>query len=116
MVRLYSKETDKAIADVLLLENEPIPNGEDYEIFDPEHTWKRKTVTNYYAREILVPIFKKGELVYNSPDIEEIRDYCRKQIDTLWDEVKRFENPHDYYVDLSPELWNIKNQLLNNHK
>jgi len=116
VVRLYSKETNKAIADVLLLSDEPLPGGEDYEIFDPEHTWKRKTVTNYYAKEILIPIFKKGKLVYTSPDIEEIRNYCKDQIDSLWDEVKRFENPHDYYVDLSPELWEIKNQLLNNHK
>jgi len=116
VVRLYSKETDKAIADVLLLNDEPTPNGEDYEIFDPNHTWKRKIITDYYARELLVPIFKKGECVYKSPDIETIRDYCKSQVDSLWDEVKRFENPHDYYVDLSPELWEIKHKLLSEHK
>ncbi len=116
LVRLYSKENDKAIADVLLLDGESIPDGSDYEIFDPEHTWKRKTVSNYYARELLVPIFKSGKCVYKSPDINEIRSYCKKQIDGLWDEVKRFENPHNYYVDLSPKLWNIKSKLLNEHK
>ncbi len=116
IVRFYSKETDKAIADVLLLNDEPSPSGEDYEIFDPEHTWKRKTVTNYYAKELLVQVFKKGECVYNPPDIEEIRAYCLEQIDRLWDEVKRFENPHDYYVDLSPKLWEIKHKLLGEHK
>lgn len=116
VVRLYSKETDKAIADVLLLNDEPTPNGEDYEIFDSNHTWKRKTVTDYYAKELLVPIFKNGKCVYESPDIETIREYCKKQVDSLWDEVKRFENPHDYYVDLSPKLWEIKHKLLNDHK
>ena len=113
---MYSKETDKAIADVLLLNDEPTPNGEDYEIFDSNHTWKRKTVTDYYAKELLVPIFKNGKCVYESPDIETIREYCKKQVDSLWDEVKRFENPHDYYVDLSPKLWEIKHKLLNDHK
>lgn len=116
IVRLYSKETDKAIADVLLLNDEPIPDGSDYEIFDPEHTWKRKIVTDYYARELLVKIFDKGECIYESPDIEDIRAYCQKQVELLWDEVKRFENPHDYYVDLSPKLWEIKHKLLSEHK
>lgn len=116
VVRFYSKETNKAIADVLLLANEEIPDGSDYEIFDPNHTWKRKTITDYYAKDLLVKIFDKGKLVYTSPDINEIRSYCAEQINTLWDEVKRFENPHDYYVDLSPKLWEIKNKLLNEHK
>ncbi len=116
VVRLYSKETDKAIADVLMLDGEKTPDGSDYEIFDPNHTWKRKTVTNYYAKELLVPIFKKGKCVYTSPDITSIRNYCQNQIERLWDEVKRFENPHDYYVDLSPKLWEVKNKLLNEHK
>ncbi len=116
VVRLYSKETDKAIADVLMLDDEKTPDGSDYEIFDPNHTWKRKTVTNYYAKELLVPIFKKGKCVYTSPDITSIRNYCQNQIERLWDEVKRFENPHDYYVDLSPKLWEVKNKLLNEHK
>ena len=116
VVRLYSKETNKAIADVLLLNDEKTPDGSDYEIFDPNHTWKRKIVTDYYAKELLVPIFKNGKCVYTSPDIEEIRNYCKNQVDTLWDEVTRFENPHDYYVDLSPKLWDIKQKLLGEHK
>ncbi|MBQ6895093.1 MAG: nicotinate phosphoribosyltransferase [Clostridia bacterium] len=116
LVRLYSKETNKAIADVLLLNDEPTPDGSDYEIFDPNHTWKRKTVTDYYAKELLVPIFKEGKCVYKSPDIEAIRKYCKEQVETLWDEVKRFENPHDYYVDLSQKLWDIKHKLLSEHK
>ena len=109
-------ERDKAIADVLLMNDEPTPQGEDYEIFDPNHTWKRKIVTDYYAKELLVPIFRHGKCVYNSPDIEAIRNYCKEQVDTLWDEVKRFENPHDYYVDLSPKLWEVKHKLLSEHK
>lgn len=116
LVRLYSKDNDKAIADLMLLSDEPTPDGSDYVIFDPEHTWKRKTVTNYYAIELLVPVFKKGKCVYTSPDTEKIRTYCAEQVDGLWDEVKRFENPHNYYVDLSQKLWNIKNDLLNEHK
>lgn len=116
LVRFYSKDNDKAIADLMLLEGEKTPDGSDYEIFDPEHTWKRKTITNYYTRELLVPIFKKGKCVYKSPDIDTIRSYCAEQINGLWDEVKRFENPHSYYVDLSQKLWDIKNKLLNEHK
>lgn len=116
IVRLYSKENDKAIADILMLENEKVPSGEPYEIFDPIHTWKRKTITDYYSRELLVKIFDKGKCVYKSPSVHEIKEYCKNQIDTLWDEVKRFENPHDYYVDLSQDLWQIKTNLLNEHK
>ncbi|MBO5369320.1 MAG: nicotinate phosphoribosyltransferase, partial [Clostridia bacterium] len=78
--------------------------------------WKGKTVTNYYAENLLIKIFDKGKCIYDSPDIEQIRQYCNEQIDTLWDEVKRFENPHTYYVDLSPQLWKIKNDLLNEYK
>lgn len=116
IVRFYSKDNDKAIADLLMLSDEKLPDGSDYEIFDPEHTWKRKTITNYYVRDLLSPIFKEGKCVYTSPAIDKIRDYCLEQIDGLWDEVKRFENPHTYYVDLSKELWKIKNNLLSEHK
>ena len=110
--RLYEKETDKAIVDVLALESEQMPDGSPYEIFDPEHTWKRKTVENYYVKELLVPIFKNGQCVYESPEVADIKNFCEKQVASLWDEVKRFENPHKYYVDLSPKLWQIKNDLL----
>lgn len=110
--RLYDRETDKAIADVITLFDEKIDDSRDYEIFDPEHTWKRKRVTNFYARPLLERMFKKGECVYNSPSVKEIKDYCDEQLETIWDELKRFENPHKYYVDLSENLWQIKNDLL----
>ena len=113
--RLYSKDTGKAIADVLTLENETIPEDGEYEIFDPEHTWKRKTITDYTVKNLLVPIFEKGKCVYTSPSLLEIKNYCKEQIDSLWDEVKRFENPHTYYVDLSDKLWRIKTELLSSY-
>lgn len=110
--RLYSRENSQAIADVLTLADESIDDHAPYEIFDPEHTWKRKTVTNFYARPLLKRIFDKGECVYEAPDISVLREYCRMEIEGLWDEVKRFENPHRYYVDMSEKLWNIKYELL----
>ena len=110
--RLYSRDNNKAIADVITLADEVIDDTKPYVIFDPEHTWKRKRVTNFYARKLLVKIFEKGECIYNSPDIAEIREYCIKEIATLWDEVLRFENPHQYYIDLSKQLWDIKARLL----
>jgi len=116
LVRFYSKENDKAIADLIMLNDEPLPDGSDYEIFNPEHIWKRKTITDYYTRELLVPIFQNGECVYTSPNVEDIRSYCQKEVDGIWNEVKRFENPHTYYVDLSQKLWDIKQGLLREHK
>ncbi len=110
--RLYSNETGEAFADVMTLFSETIDDQKPYEIFDPEHTWKRKKVGNFTARPLLTQIFKQGKCVYDSPDIHTIRSYCKEQIDKLWDEVKRFENPHKYYVDLSPSLWKIKENLL----
>lgn len=114
--RLYSKETGKAIADVLTTYDETIDENQPYEIFDPRHTWKRKTITDFEAKELQVPIFKKGECVYQSPGLKEIQAYCRESLKTVWDEVKRFENPHEYYVDLSQKLWNIRYQLLSEHR
>ena len=111
--RLFDNETGKAIADVLTLENEEIDDTKAYEIFDPVHTWKRKEITNFTAKKLLIPIFEKGKQVYESPTVSEIREYCLEQIETLWDEVKRFENPQDYYVDLSQQLWDVKHSLLN---
>ena len=110
--RLYDRENGKAIADVITLHNETIDDTKPYEIFDPEHVWKRKTVTNFRAVPLQVPLFKDGKCVYDSPSVEEIRRYCQAQIDTMWDEVLRFENPHKYYVDLSQALWDEKQQLL----
>ncbi|MBP3271525.1 MAG: nicotinate phosphoribosyltransferase [Ruminococcus sp.] len=112
LYRLYDKETGKAIADQLTVYDETIDDSRDLEIFDPAYTWKKKTVRNFTAKELLVPIFKNGELVYDEPSYKDICAYCAAQVDTLWDEIKRFENPHEYYVDLSKKLWSIKNQLL----
>ena len=109
--RLYDNENNKAIADLMCVYDEEI-NKEEIELFDPVETWKRKTVRDFSVRELLVPIFKDGKQVYFSPDIKDIRAYCLSQIDTLWDEVTRFENPHGYYVDLSQKLWDIKQDLL----
>ena len=114
--RLFANDTGKAIADVITLAEETIDDSIDYEIFDPEHTWKRKRVCNFTAGELQVPIFKKGKCVYKSPDLKEIRAYCEEQLDKIWDEVKRFENPHEYYVDLSEKLWNIKYKLLSEYR
>lgn len=110
--RFFSKENHKAEADLLSVYDEEFDFTKPFELFDPIATWKRKTLEDYEVVELLKPIFIKGELVYECPTIEEIRKYCKEQIDSLWDEVTRFENPHDYYVDLSQNLWDIKQQLL----
>ena len=112
--RLYDRETGKAIADVITLNDERISSDKPYEIFDPEHTWKRKVVTDFVAKKLQVKIFEKGRQVYSSPSVKEISKYRAEQVDSLWDEVTRFENPHTYYVDLSEELWNLRHDLLNN--
>lgn len=110
--RLYDRDTQKAIADVITLAHEKIDDTKPYTIFDPEHTWKRKEITTFIARPLLAPIFLNGELVYTSPTLEEIVTYSKEQIDMLWEEVLRFEKPHRYYVDLSEELWTLKTELL----
>lgn len=110
--RLYSKETGKAIADVVALHDEIIDENEPFLLFDPIHIWKKKWVTDFVAVPLSKQIFKKGKLVYDLPKIDEIKAHCAAEVDTLWDEVKRFENPHKYYVDLSQKLWNIKQELL----
>ena len=114
--RLFANETGKAIADVITLAGEKIDCTKEFEIFDPEHTWKRKKILDFSAVELQGPIFTKGICVYNSPDLKEIRKYCEQQLDTIWDEVKRFENPHKYYVDLSENLWNEKYKLLSGYR
>ena len=110
--RLFDMETGKAIADLLTLEDEDISELTEYELFDPDYSWKRKTVTNFVARQLLVPLFEKGRCVYTSPDVADIRTYCAEQVDSLWEEVLRFEYPHNYYVDLSERLWNEKQRLI----
>ena len=112
LYRFYAKDTGKAIADYLTVYDEVVDDSKDMTIFDPDATWKTKKVYNFTARELQVPVFKGGELVYKLPSLEEIRSYCLAQVDTLWDEVKRFDNPQTYYVDLSQKLWDIKYDLL----
>ena len=110
--RYYDRATGKALADEMCLHDETVDTAAPHTIFDPAETWKTKTLENFDARELLVPIFKDGKQVYTSPSAKEIRAYCFAQIDTLWDEVTRFENPHTYYVDLSQKLWDIKMNLI----
>lgn len=112
--RLYDRTTGKAIADVITLGDEKIDSSEPYEIFDPNHTWKRKIVTDFVAKKLQVKIFDKGVQVYESPKVSELAAFCKEQVDSLWDEVTRFENPHTYYVDLSEKLWNLRHNLLRN--
>lgn len=112
LYRFYSRDTGKAEADLLTVHDEVIDERQPYELFDPAHVWKRKTMDNYVLRELLVPIFVKGECVYNSPSVSEIRENCRRELESMWDEVLRFENPHNYYVDLSQKLWDEKHALL----
>jgi len=110
--RLYSREDGKAFADLITLHDEVMDFTKPLELFDPECTWKRQTFTDYTAQELLVPIFKGGELVYQVPTLDEARAYCARQLELQWDEVKRFENPHNYYVDLSQKLWDLKQHML----
>ena len=112
LYRYYDKESGKALADELCVWDEVVDGSRPHTIFDPNAVWKTKTLTNFRVRELQVPIFKGGKCVYVSPHLDEIRSYCAEQVETLWDEVKRFENPHAYYVDLSKRLWEEKNRLL----
>ncbi|NLZ55721.1 MAG: nicotinate phosphoribosyltransferase [Clostridiaceae bacterium] len=113
--RFFDNETGMAIADLITLDDEVIDTSESYELFDPIHTWKRKTVTNFTARKLLQPIFEKGRCVYPRYNVQDIRRYCAEQQETLWDSVKRFNNPQTYYVDLSLKLWEIRNALLHRY-
>lgn len=110
--RIFDKATGKAEADYIAVWDETVDETAPLELFDPQATWKRKTFTNFTAKPLQVPIFRAGELVYRRPSLQELQDYCMEQVETLWDEVKRFENPHNYYVDLSQRLWDIKQDLL----
>jgi nicotinate phosphoribosyltransferase len=110
--RFYDKEDGKAMADLITLRGERVEETSEYELFDPVHIWKRKTISNYVAKPLLEPVFMSGELVYSRLDVEEIKEYCSKQLETMWEEVLRFEKPHKYYVDLSQELWDLKQRLL----
>ena len=113
--RLFDRNTNKAVADIITLHDEVIDDSKNYTIFHPFYTWKKKTIRNFVAKKLLVPIFEKGNLVYDSPDVHEIKEYCAEQVGNLWEEVKRFEKPHEYIVDLSQDLWEIKDNLLKRH-
>ena len=113
--RLYDNTNFKAVADLLCVYDETVDNTKPIEIFDPNYTWKRQTLENYNARELLLPIFVGGKLVYEKPNLEEIRAHCQRELETMWDSVLRFENPHEHYVDLSQKLWNIKQELLSSN-
>lgn len=110
--RLYDRSTGKAIADVITLHDENIDDSKPYEIFDPDFVWKKKLVTNFRAVNVRRQIFKNGKCVADQHTLPELQAFCRAQVDTLWDEVKRFENPHRYYVDLSKKLWTLKNNMI----
>ena len=114
--RLFDRETGNALADQICVWDEVIDDTQPLTIFDPMAVWKTKKLTNFTAKELLQPIFKDGKLVYQKPSLEEIRSYCAAQVGLLWDEVKRFQNPHNYYVDLSEKLWLVKRELLNAYK
>ncbi|GAP40763.1 nicotinate phosphoribosyltransferase [Flexilinea flocculi] len=110
--RLFEKDDHHPLADVITLEHEVIPDDGPYEIFDPLDTTKRKVVTHYIAKKMLVPIYEKGTLVYQSPNLHQIRKECHKNVSELWEEMLRLDNPHQYYVDLSQELWDLKTNML----
>lgn len=111
--RFYDKKTNKALADVIALHDEIIPKN-NYTIFDQTATWKKKTLTNYTIRLLQEKIFENGNLIYTSPSLKEIAENAKSELNTLWNEVKRMKNPHKYYVDLSQELWNLKDNMLHN--
>ena len=110
--RLFSNETCNMVADLIALYDEEFDFTKPITLFDPVYTWKKKTFENYRVEEILKPIYEKGKLVYKTPTVMESKKYCAEQVGRLWDEVKRFENPQTYYVDLSQKLWDVKHSLL----
>lgn len=113
--RFYDKKEGYALGDLLALSDEVIPNDK-YTLIHPLETWKQKELTNYQVRDLLVPIFKDGQLVYQTPNIEETKAYCNDEFNTLYEEIKRIDNPHEYYVDLSDKLRKLKEELINTHR
>ncbi len=113
--RFYDKKEGYALGDLLALSDEVIPSDK-YTLIHPLETWKQKELTNYQARDLLVPIFKDGQLVYQTPNIEETKTYCNDEFNTLYEEIKRIDNPHEYYVDLSDKLRKLKEELINTHR
>lgn len=114
--RLFDRKSNKAIADVVTLADEVIDDRQSYEIFDPNAIWKRKMIHDFRAEKLQVPIFEKGQLVYELPDVEAIRQRCQEDLESLWEEVRRFEFPHTYYVDMSEALWQMREDMLMKHR
>ncbi len=110
--RLFGRDTGKAEADLICVYDETVDDTKPLEIFDPENTWKTKTLENFRAEELLLKIFENGKQVYTLPTLKEIRVHCKASLESMWEEVKRFDNPHNYYVDLSEKLWNIKYSMI----
>jgi len=113
--RLYRKKDNRVVADVIALDHERVPE-DTLEIFDPAYTWKRMRLSNFYVRDLRIKVFDRGELVYDCPDLDSIRAYCKSEIDALWEESLRFENPPDFYVDLSAELWNLRTKMIHDYR
>ncbi|MBO5555876.1 MAG: nicotinate phosphoribosyltransferase, partial [Oscillospiraceae bacterium] len=113
--RFYNRTTGMAEADYICLHHETVDDTQPLEICDPQARWKRKVMENFQAVELAVPIFQNGKLVYDLPSLKEIKTYCAYQISTLWPEVKRYDYPHQYYVDLSEELMALKDKMLAEH-
>ena len=111
-MRIFDKKDGHAIADYVMSYDEKLDENKPLLLFDPNAIWKKQTITNFTYRDLMVAVYEKGKLVYETPDLDDIQAYCKAEVDTLWDEVKRFEYPHRYYVDLSEKLWSIKQNLL----
>lgn len=110
--RLFDMETGKAEADLITTQDEDISACASYRLFDPDYTWKTKNAENFVARQLLAPVFQNGKRVMSFPSLKDVRAYCANQVDSLWEEVLRFEYPHNYYVDLSQKLWDIRHDLI----
>ncbi len=115
--RIYNRETGKIIADLICLTGETLKESDSLLLFDPIETWKKTYLApnTYTIRDLLVQVFKGGECVYDSPAVMDIREYCKKELSTLWEESRRLVNPHQVHVDLSKALWEMKNQLLDSY-
>ncbi|WP_346900276.1 nicotinate phosphoribosyltransferase [Clostridium sp. UBA7503] len=115
LYRVYDKKTNKAIADLIALNDENFDNNKPLQLFDPNYTWKKKRIKNYNIKNLMVQIFDKGKCTYESPSVMEIREFCSKEKASLWSEIRRLQNPHQYYIDLSKNLWNLKESLLHEY-
>ena len=112
LYRFYDKESGFALGDVITVHDEVIDENAPYTLINPVDTWKRTTIENYELRELRVPIFENGELVYQMPSLDERKEYCYKEMKTMYPEVRRIRKPHGYYVDLSEKLLELKKDLI----